>query len=177
MIIYLVTNTVNGKQYVGQTISTLAQRKKCHYSNAKNNVNNFVFYRAIRKYGKDSFTWKVVADCPNMETLNLAEKIYIYILNTIAPVGYNLMSGGNNSKHSEESIEKMKEAKVGENNPMFGKTEENNPNYGKKLSEETIQKISESQSGENNPMFGKEHSEETKRKISEAQKERWKKKK
>jgi hypothetical protein len=35
-------------------------------------------------------------------------------------------------------------------------------------SEETKRKLSEAQSGENNPMFGKTHSEETKRKMAEA---------
>ena len=43
-------------------------------------------------------------------------------------------------------------------------------NLGKHLSEETRQKLSEAQKGENNPLFGKHHSAETRKKMSEAQK-------
>ena len=43
-------------------------------------------------------------------------------------------------------------------------------NLGKHLSEETRQKLSEAQKGENNPLFGKHHSAETRQKMSEAQK-------
>ena len=49
--------------------------------------------------------------------------------------------------HSEEAIQKMREASLGENNPFFGK----------KHSEEAIQKLREAHSGENNPSFGRKH--------------------
>jgi hypothetical protein len=54
-------------------------------------------------------------------------------------------------KHSEESIEKMRLAKL-----------------GKKQSEETVQKRREMSAGSNNPFYGRAHSEETKAKISAA---------
>ena len=44
---------------------------------------------------------------------------------------------------------------LGENNPMYGKRGDLNPNKHKML-------------GENNPMYGKHHSKETKRKMSES---------
>lgn len=50
------------------------------------------------------------------------------------------------------------------------RTGEKNPNYGKHLSEESRRKISEAQKGENNHMYGKHHSEKTKEKLSEANK-------
>jgi group I intron endonuclease len=62
--------------------------------------------------------------------------------------------------HSEETRQKMSEARKGEKNHMFGKTH----------SEETRQKLSEAGRGEKHRMFGKTHSEETRNKISEAQK-------
>ena len=74
------------------------------------------------------------------------------------------ISGENNHNYgkqfSEETKQKMSEAKKGENHP----------NYGKKQSEETKRKKSEAMKGENNPMYGKKLSEETKRKKSEAMK-------
>lgn len=83
---------------------------------------------------------------------------------------------------SEETRQKMSEAKQGSNNPSFGKacSEEtkqkisaalagsNNPMFGKTPSEETRQKMSAAKQGSNHPMFGQAHSEETKRKISAA---------
>ena len=62
--------------------------------------------------------------------------------------------------HSEETKQKMSEAKKGEKNYLFGKTH----------SEETRQKISEAQKGDKHHMFGKTHSEETRKKLSEAKK-------
>ena len=61
---------------------------------------------------------------------------------------------------SEESRQKMSEAKRGENNP----------NFGKQLSEEHRQKIAEAHKGENNPFFGKHHSAETRQKMSKTRK-------
>ena len=60
----------------------------------------------------------------------------------------------------------------GENNPMHGvhRYGENAPMHGKHHTEETRKKMSEAKSGENNPMYGKHHSEETRRKISEKKK-------
>lgn len=62
---------------------------------------------------------------------------------------------------SAKTLALMSLAKSGENNPMFGRTEQNHPRgfLGKIHSEETIAKMREVQSSidrnENNPMFGK----------------------
>jgi hypothetical protein len=61
----------------------------------------------------------------------------------------------------------------GIHNPMYGKTGELTPFYGRTHSEETKQKISDNHarlSGENNPMYGRTHSEETKQKMSDKKK-------
>ena len=49
-------------------------------------------------------------------------------------------------------------------------TGENNPFYGKKHSEESKRRISEARKGENNPFYGRKHSEESKKKNAEAHK-------
>ena len=72
-------------------------------------------------------------------------------------------------KHlSDESKEKLRLQRIGDKNPMYGKLGEKAPNYGKRMSEESRKKLSEANIGENHPMYGKNHSEETKRKMSEA---------
>lgn len=59
---------------------------------------------------------------------------------------------------TEEQKHKISEAQIGEKNHMFGKCGELNPMYGVR------------RCGKENPFFGKKHSEETRRKISEAKK-------
>jgi len=80
-------------------------------------------------------------------------------------------------KHSEETIERMKEYQQNRP-PMSEEAREKirQSKLGKARDEETKRKISESkkgtQVGENNPMYGKTHSNETRRKQSEAAKRR-----
>ena len=51
-IIYKITNIINNKVYIGQTVNTLKNRwcKHCHSNGCR------MLYNAILKYGKDSFT-------------------------------------------------------------------------------------------------------------------------
>lgn len=70
------------------------------------------------------------------------------------------MSRPKGFKHSEETKEKLRQMRLGKNNPFFGK----------RHTPETKQKISDATRGEKNFMFGKHHSETTRQKISEARK-------
>ena len=72
--------------------------------------------------------------------------------------------------HTEETRQKMSEAQKGENNPMYGKRGKDSPRYGKHHTEDAKRKMSESKKGENNPNYGKHptHTEETRKKLSEA---------
>jgi group I intron endonuclease len=194
-IIYKVTNKVNGKAYIGQTIN-LKERMRTHIRDALNNRYNSHFHKAIRKYGISNFEWKIVAKCNSIEELNRAEVEMIRRYDTFNN-GYNLNMGGNgysglygknhplygtklSKEHkrkigdahigkprSEETKKKISEAKKGRNNPNYGKYGKDNPCFGKTHSEETKRKISRLMEGEKNPMYGKHHSEETKKKISE----------
>lgn len=81
----------------------------------------------------------------------------------------------NKGKHpSQKTREKMRAANVGSNNPMYGKTGINAPNYKKSMSDEQKKKISESlkgkMAGTNHPMHGKQHSQKTKDKMSKTRK-------
>lgn len=71
----------------------------------------------------------------------------------------NLTDGGNGAFgviHTEETKNKFSERSKGIKNPMFGKSGELSPNWGRKHSEETKQKMKKSSAkGENHPLFGK----------------------
>lgn len=59
MIVYVVTNKQNQKQYVGMTTMGLKKRKEAHLCNARGG-SQCQFHRAIRKHGEENFEWKVV---------------------------------------------------------------------------------------------------------------------
>lgn len=102
MQIYCLTNTVNGKQYVGQTTYTAETRFKGHLTGS----NTFIS-RAIKKHGKGSFRLEVLLECVDLSSLNLAEQFFIAKLNTLVPVGYNLDSGGRNKRLHPETRKKI----------------------------------------------------------------------
>ena len=95
MIIYKITNRINGKVYIGQTIHTLEQRWKQHLKNARNGVKTHL-YSAIRKYGEENFEPEIICSADTKEELNLLETHYIQEYNSI-DVGYNMVDGGNNN--------------------------------------------------------------------------------
>lgn len=170
--IYVFTNKINGKQYVGQTIN-IEDRYKQHRKDSKNKDKkpNSIFYRAIRKYGFDNFDFKVIETDIDISEIHEREKFWIKELNTMKPNGYNLTEGGEGTfgyRHTEESKKKMSEMKKGV--PAKPKSEEtrrklSEANRGKKLSEETKIKIG-------NANRGRKLTDEHKKRISETQKGR-----
>ena len=102
MIVYKVTNTINGKIYIGQTILSLEQRRRCHHAESKKNTCSF-FNKALIKHGENNFNWDVVRICDSSESLNAFEQYYILYYNSMVN-GYNMTTGGKNYKHSERSM-------------------------------------------------------------------------
>lgn len=94
--IYLITNDVNSKVYVGQTIQTLKKRFNghCCYSKSDRSSNMYI-KRAIHKYGRDKFHITLIEECP-IDLLNEREKYWISFYNSYNK-GYNLTKGGQES--------------------------------------------------------------------------------
>lgn len=120
-VIYLITNKINNKNYIGQAVSFSGKKKwgskerwKKHVKNAlNNNCECRLLENAILKYGEDNFEVTDLIIC-NIEQLNFYEDIFIKTYNTLAPCGYNLMTGGGNGrKHSEETKKKMSISRTG----------------------------------------------------------------
>jgi group I intron endonuclease len=150
--IYIFQNKLNNKIYVGQTVD-FERRVKTHFKNAKGNHKNLYFYGALRKHGFENFNYFVIEDLSSFEEMNEAEKFWIeYFRSWDKNFGYNLTFGGEGSIPNSATREKMRQAKLGKPNPnMQG---EKHPLYG------VI--------GEKHHRFGTQHTEEAKRKISEA---------
>ena len=122
ILIYLITNMVNGKQYVGQTSRTLEQRWREHCSA---NSQCTYLHNAVVKYGKENFKVEQIDVAVEQEEADYKESQYIACYHTLAPDGYNLETGGNRGKKpSEVTCYKISQNHAdvsGENNPMFGK--------------------------------------------------------
>ena len=97
MLIYKITNKINNKCYIGQTIKTAEERWKEHQTHAfrthENDVNK-TLYKAIRKYGLENFTFEVLQD--NIETYEQLDKAEIYWIDFYNSFvkGYNETFGG-----------------------------------------------------------------------------------
>ncbi len=140
LIIYKVTNNINGKIYIGQTCRTLYERMGEHVRR-----KTTYFDRAFSKQAKDNFTVKVIDSARTQEELNEKEIFWITFFKCLCPNGYNMCDGGGVTSgyhHSQESKIKMSTAK----------------------------KISGSQVGEKNSFYGKTHSDKQKAKWSEERK-------
>lgn len=114
--IYKITNTVNNKIYVGQTVSHMLNHGKyrrygsqkrldCHFSEAiKFNKDKECRYlnNAIRKYGNDKFIVELLDTC-DMENSDDTEDKYIIKCNSLFPNGYNLKLGKTIYQYTEET--------------------------------------------------------------------------
>ena len=157
MIVYKVTNSINDKIYIGQTIKTLAHRKRAHINSAKRGDTNFYFHNALSEHGFDNFKWEILRICDSIESLNSFEEYYILYYDSMV-CGYNLKSGGLNNFLSEKT-----KLKIGDGNR--GK---NNANFGKHLPKETRDKISKANLGDKNWNYKGILPEKVRNKISES---------
>ena len=167
--VYKITNTVNGKAYIGISIHEPEKRRiKAHLSGHGNRI----IARAVKKYGKDAFTHEILEANVFDEFLPDLEVAYIANHNTVAPHGYNLNSGGDHAIPSEDTRRKMSESLKGKTMSADARRKLSEANMGKSHTESTRRKMSEARKGEKNNFYGKRHSEKARRKMSEAAKGR-----
>jgi group I intron endonuclease len=163
--VYLVTNSVNGKQYVGQTI------------NSSNKLGHGrVLLKAYKLHGKDNFSYEpICSGINNRATLNFIERFWINVMGTLVPNGYNIELGGSEgSTWTEERRRKHGLALKGHRGWRKGLNLPS-PNKGKVYPEEGKRKLSEALKGRVSPNWGKKASEETKAKMTASQKAHWEK--
>lgn len=159
--IYITTNAINGKKYIGQR-----QFYKYWKSYLGSGIN---IRKAIKKYGKENFSREIVGIAYNQAELNLLEIEFIQKYNAIkSKEYYNVAFGGDGGNTFA--------GKTKEEITVIGKkiSEPNKGNkhyaYGHHLTEETKIKLSEALSGIKHYFYGKHHSEESKIKMSKSRK-------
>lgn len=118
MFVYVVTNLVNSKQYVGQTTYTEVERRwagHLRYARARPSGRDGLLHRAIRKYGEENFAFNFI-ELPEVSqsVLDSIERKMIARVGSLAPNGYNLTTGGGSGgRSSDETKQKMSLAKIG----------------------------------------------------------------
>lgn len=137
MIIYKITNRLNGKVYIGQTTMSLTKRWRDHCSPSNSRCR--LLHRAIQKYGKENFSVEQIDVACDRDELDKKEIYWIqYYDSTNNDKGYNLQSGGTHHEISDETRLKMSISQK-----------------GKTLSEETRLKVRNARLGKytysNNP--------------------------
>jgi group I intron endonuclease len=163
MIVYMAKNKINQKCYIGITKKTLEYRKLAHEKASKYNKRKFSI--ALKKYGFDNFEWRVLDSASSIDELELKEVYYISKYDSVKN-GYNLTSGGEIKKeYSEESKQKMKEARV------EWHTKNTNGFKGKTHKKEVRRKLSQNAIGRISPNKDKQLSDVHKNNLSKAQKE------
>ncbi len=112
MIVYSITNKINGKVYIGQTIKKrVSDRWSGHKWALNNNCHaNSHLQRAWNlSSGKDDWKVSIISTANSLEELNIMEEHCIANAKSCDPkFGYNLRAGGKNSKMSADSVAKMK---------------------------------------------------------------------
>lgn len=188
--IYRIKNLLNNKCYYGSS-----KNIKNRWLKHKNELNkgkhiNIILQRAWDKYGGDNFSFEVVEECD--ENILLEREQYYLDLNPHYNIGLKSNGGDNLTKNPNKDIiinkmtnsirERYKSMTDEEKKEKHSKPMDKNPNWkggvsynycecGVKIkpTNNTCIKCRD-KSGENNPFFGKQHSEETRKKLSESRK-------
>ena len=183
--IYLITNTVNNKKYVGQVVKHRGYlvRYKEHLNAAKY-ANTKLLTNAIKKYGKNNFSVQLIADDVAENVIDEKERSYISYFNTFYEnnAGYNMTVGGQGShgykftssdkeKISAASLEHWKKLrndpkKFAERNSKISSKMTGKPKseIAKKHQREAAKKRFETECG---TFTGKAHTQKTKQLIAE----------
>jgi len=149
--IYLTTNNINGKQYIGQKKSDVFLKEK--YLGSGTYLKN-----SVKKYGKENFSVELLEECESKEELNEREIYWISYFNACdSNRFYNQTYGGevNGKRMSESSRKKLSESHNGMKLSDEHKKSISKSLSGIKKSNSTRHKMSIAQSGVNNPHYNK----------------------
>lgn len=118
--IYLITNKINNKSYIGLTIrDNVKERWREHCKKSRSGVSALT--SAILKYGKNNFEFTVLEYTAFPES---REQYYIKQYNTLSPNGYNLTTGGESPKFTEKELVRRSEFMKGKPGYNLGKKQD-----------------------------------------------------
>lgn len=174
--VYLITNRINGKQYVGVTCRGYQVRFAEHIHDAMSG-STCILHNAIRKYGPSNFDIMLLESDISDSDIDSKEQYYIKLYNTFyaSGIGYNMTEGGGGMvgyKHTAASKKAISESLTGHVFPESRNKKIQHAMTGREYKPEWREALSRSRlgrfTGTENPFYGKHHSEESKSKVSAA---------
>lgn len=93
--IYKITNKLNGKCYIGQSIDIIQRWR--HHRNYPKSISHYPLYLAFQEYGLENFTFEVLEEC-DIQELDIKEQFYIQKYHSYSN-GYNQTIGGQSAGH------------------------------------------------------------------------------
>lgn len=174
--VYLITNRVNGKRYVGITCRGYLERFKEHVHESMNGSKS-ILHNAIRKYGPDNFDVILLEGGISDKDSCSREMYYISLYNTMytSGIGYNMTQGGGGVvgyRHTEDTRRKISNSLSGHVFPESRNKKIQEAMTGREYKPEWREALSKSRLGrfckEENSFYGKHHTSESKEKVSRA---------
>ncbi len=141
--IYAITNTVNGKKYIGSAVNLSARWRKHKSALGISKHHNCYLQSAWNKYGKDAFEFSVVEYVPDKTLLIAAEQKHIDSIEKDGSYNFCRVAGSIlGVKRSPETLAKMRESGL-----RYRVTDETREklrvsNTGKKATPEKLEKMS-----------------------------------
>jgi len=111
MYVYIITNLVNNKKYVGQSVNP-QKRWYEHTRLSKLDSPTQHIHRAMKCHGIDNFKFELLSECKSRDELNESEIEWISKLDTFNN-GYNMTLGGECYLMSEEHKQNISKAHLG----------------------------------------------------------------
>lgn len=143
--IYITTNLINNKKYIGQHIG---------YSQDNYLGSGVELIKAIKKYGRENFRREILCFCSTQEEMDEKEMYYIKKYNAVKnPNFYNISEGGKGGSKTAGLSEEQEQ----ERRNKISKALKGRPSY-----------LSYNYTPEKHPLYGKHHSEEAKEKMRQA---------
>jgi group I intron endonuclease len=146
-VIYKIRNVVNQKFYVGST-GNKRERFRTHRNKLRSSKHHCAHLQAAwNKYGEDCFVFEVVEVVSSIDELQKAEDVWLseWVGNENC-YNHGLRSGA----------------------PWRGVAKELHPNFGRVMSEDQKGVLRKARLAQPDPRIGKKHTEETKQRISTA---------
>ena len=111
--IYLITNKINGKRYIGQS-RHLIKRWNQHKSESRKDAPLCIVDKAMKKYGIENFDFNIILEC-EIDMLDKWETDMINLYDCVIPKGYNVNPTG---RGLSDSTRIFLSNRMKNNNPM-----------------------------------------------------------